>query len=68
MWFYCQEVVDVFPNIWLQEKYFLDLNNDNNQPICFTYSKGWNTLVFLTFCIYISLDWLQIILPLANIG
>ena len=37
-----QEVANVFPSIWLQEKemlHFLKLNNDDNQPICPTYSK-----------------------------
>jgi len=47
-------VTDVFSSIWLQRKIFLDLNNNNNQPICLIYSKGraWLKHVGLSNLLY----------------
>ena len=49
---------------------FLDLNDDNNQPIHLTYSKGSAWLWLKHFGLSNSMlpDWLQIMLLLVNIG
>ena len=52
-------------------KYFLDLNDNNNQPIHSTYSKGstgWNTSAYQTCCMLALQDLLQITLLLMNIS
>ena len=57
-----------FQDLEYKERNFLDLNNDNYQPICLKAVLGWNILASLIWCVHILPDWLQIMHWLANTG